>query len=122
MGTPKSQVEALMLMGRGMSADTFKNVSALVVTSEQTVWTPASGKKVRLQGFCLTQGVATGAITLRDGSGGSTILTIPQHTVGAALWVDLDNGILLSAADRVLTAQGASTETITGFFYGTEEA
>lgn len=122
MGTPKSQAEALMLAGRALGADAFKSVNALVITTEQTVWTPASGKRIRLQGFVITQGVATGAITLRDGTAGSTILIIPQHTVGAALEADLDNGILLSAADRVLTAQGASTETITGYFFGTEEA
>lgn len=102
-------------------ANVFKNVSAVVITSETTVWTPASGKKFRLMGYCLTQGVVTGAITIKDNTAGTTILIIPPHTIAVAVCGSLGNGILSGAADRVLTATGASTETITGYFYGTEE-
>ena len=107
---------------RQRTPNVFKTVSATVITSETTVWTPTSGKKFRLMGAVLTQGVATGAITLKDGTGLSTILIIPAHTIAVAFATSLGgNGILSGAADRVLTATGASTETITGFFYGTEE-
>lgn len=100
----------------------FKNVSAVVITSETTVWTPAAGKKFRLMGFVITQGVAAGAITLKDNTAGTTILVIPQHTLAAALASPpMGNGILSAAAGNVLTATGASTETITGYFFGTEE-
>src|SRR5258708_7046612 len=47
----------------------FKQLSAVVVTSETTIWTPTSGKKFRLMGFLLTQGVLTGAVTLKDNTG-----------------------------------------------------
>ncbi len=104
------------------TANVFKTVSATVITNETTVWTPASGKKFRLLGWYLAQGVATGAITLRDNTGGSTIVIIPQHTVGVGIDFRLPgNGYLSAAANNVLTAQGVSTETITGFFFGTEE-
>ena len=104
------------------SANVFKTVSAEVITNETTVWDPAAGKKFRLLGWFLAQGVATGAITLRDNTAGSTILIIPQHTVGVGMAFRLPgNGYLSATADNVLTAQGASTETITGFFFGTEE-
>lgn len=99
----------------------FKSASATVITSETTVWTPAAGKKFRLMGFCLTQGVATGAVTLKDNTAGTTIFTVPQNTLGAALCVQLGNGILSAAANNVLTATGVSTETITGTFFGLEE-
>lgn len=99
----------------------FKPLSAVVITNETTIWTPTSGKKFRLMGGYLAQGVATGAITLRDNTSGTTILIVPQNTVGVGVAFDLGNGILSAAANNLLTAQGASTETITGYVYGTEE-
>lgn len=100
----------------------FKTVAAVVITSETTVWTPAAGKKFRLLGYVITQGVATGDITLKDNTAGAIILVIPRNTVGlVSLSPPMGNGILSAAANNVLTATGASTETISGFFYGTEE-
>lgn len=104
------------------SANVFKALSAVVITSETTIWTPAGGKKFRLMGFLLAQGVATGAVTLKDNTAGSTIYIIPPHTVGVVIPPpNLGNGILSAAANNVLTAQGASTETLTGVVFGTEE-
>lgn len=109
-------------MVRQRTPTVFKTLNAVVVTSETTIWTPAAGKKFRLMGFYLAQGVATGAITLRDNTAGTTILIVPQNTVGvASASPPLGNGILSAAANNVLTAQGASTETLTGFVFGTEE-
>lgn len=102
-------------------ANTFKSVSAVVITTEQTVWTPASGKKFRLMGYCLTQGVVTGAITLKDNTAGTIILVIPPHTIAVSTCSSFANGIVSATANNVLTAIGASTETITGYFFGTEE-
>lgn len=100
----------------------FKSLSAALVTAETTIWTPAAGKKFRLMGYAIAQGTVTGAVTLRDNTAGPTILVIPQNTVGvASIAPPLGNGILSAAANNVLTAQGASTETITGFVFGTEE-
>src|SRR6266851_3666394 len=61
----------------------YKTVNAVVITAAATLWTPAAGKRFRLMGFLLAQGVVTGAVTLADG--GSTIFIIPPHTVGVAL-------------------------------------
>jgi hypothetical protein len=73
-------------------------------------------------GFILTQGVATGAVTLKDNTGGSTIFIIPPNTIGVYLASPaFGNGILSAAANNVLTATGASTETLTGVVFGTEE-
>src|SRR6267142_7037628 len=109
---------------RQRAVNVFKNVNALVITSESTVWTPTSGKKFRLMGMCLTQGVVTGTVTLKDNTAGTTILLIPPNTIGTSSCHYLGiagNGILSAAVNNVLTATGASTETITGFFFGTEE-
>lgn len=107
---------------RYRSPSAFKNVSAVLITAEATVWTPAAGKKFRLIGYCLTQGVVTGAVTLKDNTAGTTILIIPQNTIGVSQCGSLGtNGILSAAANNVLTATGTATETITGYFYGTEE-
>lgn len=102
-------------------ADTFKNVSATIAT-EQTIWTPTSGKKFRLMGFVLTQGVLANAITLKDNTAGTTILTIPANTLGTALVSPpMGNGILSAAANNVLTATGGTGQTISGYVFGTEE-
>lgn len=106
----------------GIGAPTvFKNLNAVTITSETTIWTPAAGKKFRLMGFVLTQGTATGNVTLKDNTAGTTILIIPATTLGQPLSMALGNGILSAAANNVLTATGVSTETISGFVYGTEE-
>jgi hypothetical protein len=101
----------------------FKSFSAQLITSETTIWTPAAGKKFRLMGFVITQGIVAGNITLRDNTGGTTILVIPSTPIGQPLnvGIGMGNGILSAAANNVLTAQGTATETISGFLFGTEE-
>lgn len=107
---------------RFRTAPTYKNLSAVLITAETTIWTPAAGKKFRLMGYCVTQGVVTGAITLKDNTAGTTILIIPQNTLGQSQCASLSvNGILSATANNVLTATGAATETITGYIFGTEE-
>ena len=100
----------------------FKFFAALLIEAETAIWTPAAGKKFRLMGYALTQGVVTGAVVLKDGVGLATILVVPQNTVAVEMISPaFGNGILSGAADRVLTAKGVATETITGYVFGTEE-
>ena len=100
----------------------FKTLNAVVITSETTIWTPAGGKKFRLMGYVLAQGVATGAVTLKDNTAGTTIHIIPQNTLGQAIVApSFGNGQLSAAANNVLTATGVATETLTGTIFGTEE-
>lgn len=100
----------------------FKSLSTVTITAETTIWTPAAGKKFRLMGYAVTQGVVTGAITLRDGVAGIIILVIPQNTIGVVqISPPMGNGILSAAVNNVLTATGVATETITGYVFGTEE-
>ena len=99
----------------------FKSLAAVLITAQTTIWTPAAGKKFRLMGFVITQGVLAGNVTLKDNTGGTTILVIPSTPIGQPLSVPLGNGILSAAANNVLTATGSATETISGFVYGCEE-
>lgn len=100
----------------------FKSLSAVLITAETTIWTPAAGKKFRLMGYCLAQGVVTGAVTLKDNTAGATIMIIPPNTIGVAFCSNpMGNGILSATVNNLLTATGASTETITGYVFGTEE-
>lgn len=100
----------------------FKSLNAVLITAESTIWTPAAGKKFRLMGYCLAQGVVTGAILLKDNTAGTTIMIIPQQTIGVAFCSNpMGNGILSATINNVLTATGAATETITGYVFGTEE-
>lgn len=99
----------------------FKAFSGALITAETAIWTPTAGKKFRLMGFVVTQGVLTGDITVRDGTGLATILVIPATVIGQPLSFSMGNGILSGAINRVLTFQGAATETVSGFVYGTEE-
>jgi hypothetical protein len=99
----------------------FKTISAVTITNETTVWTPAAGKKFRLMGFALSAGTAAGNITVRDGSAGSTVLIIPKMPADTPLTANFGNGILSAAVNNVLTVQGASTETLSGTIWGTEE-
>jgi hypothetical protein len=103
-------------------ATVFKPLNAVTITTETTIWTPQNGKRFRLLGFVITQGVATGNIVLKDGTGGTTILVIPANTIGVAVVSPpMGLGIPSVAVNNVLTATGASTETISGYAFGTEE-
>lgn len=110
------------LWERLRNANKFIPLSAVAVGAEATIWTPAAGRKFRLMGFCLTAGVAGGAVTIKDNTGGTTILVLPTTTAGTpVVSPQMWNGILSAAANNVLTATGIATETLSGFLFGTEE-
>ena len=99
----------------------FKTISAVTITNETTIWTPASGKKFRVMGYVLSVGTAAGNLTIRDNTAGSTIFIIPKMPTDTPHHINLGNGILSAAANNVLTAQGASTAVLNGVVWGTEE-
>lgn len=97
-------------------------VNSVVVTGETTIWTPAAGKRFRVLGYNLTCGVAAGNVLLKDNTAGTTILIVPFGTIGQNIpQALLGNGILSTAANNVLTATGASGQTVAGYVYGCEE-
>lgn len=101
----------------------FVPINAAVINPEVAIWTPPAGKKFRLMGIYFAEGVLTGAITLRDGTGGTIIFRLPAITVNTPTLLLLPgNGILSSTAANPLTATGAGAgETLDGTVFGTEE-
>lgn len=104
--------------------DVFKNIDANAITAgtEEIVWTPESGKTIRLLGWRLSSSAAA-AIQLQDSSSSGTI--IAQTPVLAAAGIDdresLGRGILLSAAGNTLKLDVSANSTISGMVFGVEE-
>jgi hypothetical protein len=104
------------------SPTVFKSLNAVSVATEQTIWTPASGRKFRLMGYILESGTIGGNVLLKDNTAGSTIGIVPFGAANGVItsppW---GNGILSAAANNVLTATGVATQTLSGMVWGTEE-
>lgn len=98
-------------------------VNGVTITGESTVWTPATGSRFRLLGYNLVSATATGNVTVKDGTGLTTVLLIPMPAVGSPTGFTMigGQGIVSGAANRVLTFTGASTQVVTGWLYGIEE-
>ena len=109
---------------QGYRASTFKMIDANAITadSEETVWTPQSGSRIRLLGWSLSSSAAA-ALEFQDSSASGTV--IAQTPLLAIAGVhdspDLGDGILLSAADGVLKLDVTATATISGMVWGIEE-
>jgi len=105
-------------------ATTFKMIDANAITAgtEETVWTPQSGSKIRLLGWCLSSS-ANAAIEFQDSAASGTV--IAQTPLLAAAGVhnspDLGDGIVLSAADGVLKLDVTGNSTVSGMVWGIEE-
>ena len=107
---------------RARSPGKFIALNGTSVASEATIWTPASGRKFRLMGFCLTSGTVGGNVVLKDNTAGTTIMVLPFGAAASTLTSPvMGNGILSAAINNVLTATGAATQTLSGFIFGTEE-
>jgi len=104
--------------------DIFKSIdaNAIVAGTEEIVWTPASGKTVRLLGWRLSSSVAA-AIQFQDSAASGTI--IAQTPVLAAAGIDekesLGRGILLASPGNTLKIDVSANSTISGIVFGVEE-
>lgn len=107
---------------RARTPNKFITLNAVSIASETTIWTPAAGKKFRLMGYVLETGTVGGNVQLKDNTAGTLIHIVP---FGAASTVIVSpfmgNGQLSSAANNVLTATGAATQTLSGTLIGIEE-
>ena len=119
-----NQIKALLqgtLNVANLQPNVFKSVDALAVSSEATVWTPASGKKFRLMGGIFSIIGAAGNVALKDGSSGSTIWILPNVVIGTPIYFTLGDGILSTAANNLLRASGAALQVLNGTVWGREE-
>jgi hypothetical protein len=101
----------------------FKHFASTAITAGagMTVWTPASGKKFRLMGYCISSSVA-GQLIFGDNAVGTVIARSPAV---AAAGIAQDggswgNGILSAAKDNVLKLDGP-TGNVAGMVWGIEE-
>lgn len=101
-------------------AAVWKDLAAVTVTTITTVWTPASGKKIRLMGGTISASAA-GSVLFEDNAGGATIFRTPALVINTPYNFDLGNGRLLAAVNNVLKATLSVAGAITGTLYGTEE-
>jgi len=106
-------------------ADTFKVIDATAVTAGNPaiVWTPASGKTVRLLGWFLSSSAAA-ALEFQDSGAAGTV--IAQTPLLAAAGIhnsrsDLGKGIPLAGADNTLKVNVTTNSTVSGMVFGREE-
>ena len=95
----------------------FVAVDLAAAAAETALWTPAAGKKFRLMGLCLTPGAACD-LTLRDGSGGATLMVLGASAAPLILY--LGNGTLSAAANNALTIVRSVSTTLKGVVMGVE--
>jgi hypothetical protein len=100
---------------------TFKGLSAVAIGSIATVWTPASGKRIRLVGGSISVSAAVNVL-FEDNSGGNFVFRTPKLLVDTPYNFTLEGrGVLLSAVDNVLKATSSSAANVTGTLWGVEE-
>lgn len=102
------------------AANVHKDLSAVSIGSIATVWTPASGKKVRLMGGTISLSAAA-SILFEDNSAGTTVWRTGKLLADTPYNFDLGQGVLLAAANNVLKATSSASASVTGTLYGTEE-
>lgn len=99
----------------------FVDVPTVAVGSIATLWTPASGKRIRLLGLTVSLSAAANLL-LEDNAGGNFVLRTPKLLADTPYTFDLGpNGILLAAADRVLKGTSSAAANLTGTLFGVEE-
>jgi len=86
-----------------------------------TIWTPTSGKRIRLMGLHFTASAAS-RVHIKDGAGGSIIATLRLSAAGT-YFLDLDNGRLSGSANNVLEIQNVTGSAVDVWVtaFGTEE-
>jgi hypothetical protein len=101
----------------------WKDQSAVTISTIATLWTPASGKKIRFMGGVISVSAA-GNVLFEDNAagGGNFLFRTPKLAADTPYNFTLPgNGALLAAVDRVLKATLSTTGTITGTLFGCEE-
>lgn len=97
-------------------------VAAVAVTAGTPVviWTPTTGKKFHLMGWCLAPSVA-GSIILKD----TSTTEILRFSCAAGISINnpanFANGYTSTAADNKLYVDVTATGTVSGYVFGTEE-
>ena len=104
--------------------DTFKMIDAVAITAGTpvTVWTPGSGKKVRLLGWVLSSSAAA-ALEFQDSAAAGTVIAQTPRLAAAGTHNSptLGEGLILAAADNTLNLDVTGNATVSGMVFGVEE-
>ena len=117
-------VDAAGRLKTAFSPATFKMVDAVAIVAgtPAVVWTPATGKKVRLLGWSLSSSVAA-ALEFQDSGAAGTV--IAQTPLFAAAGIHdarhLGEGVILAAANNTLKLDATANATVSGMVFGVEE-
>ena len=117
-------VDAAGRLKLAFTPDTFKMIDAVAITAgtPATVWTPTSGKKVRLLGWVLSSSAAAAMEFQDSGAAGTVIAQSPQlAAAGTHSAPSLGEGLILAAADNTLNLDVTSNATVSGMVFGVEE-
>jgi len=100
----------------------FIDANAIVAGIEEVVWTPATGKIIRLLGWHLSSSAAA-ALEFQDSAASGTV--IAQTPLLSAAEVhdspNLGRGVKLASADNTLKLDVTANSTISGMVFGVEE-
>ena len=105
----------------------FKPIKAVSITAATpvAVWTPATGKRFRLLGFCVLPTVANVGILFEDATGGGNeFLRFPPTAAVSTNQAPVSLGLygyLSTTVNNVLFLDVTITSTISGYVYGMEE-
>jgi hypothetical protein len=102
-----------------------KNVAAQSITASTPfdLWTPASGKRIRILGFALSLTVAGSIVVKLKHSGSySETLRTPLLLAGTGTTITLGSGIIPGVADDIIALDVSSSGSVSGFLFGTEES
>ena len=117
-------VDAAGRLKLAFTPGTFKVIDAVAITAgtPATVWTPASGKTVRLLGWYLSTS-AVAAMEFQDSAAAGTV--IAQTPLMPNTWVhnapSIGAGLALAAADNTLELDVTANSTISGMVFKVEE-
>lgn len=101
--------------------NTLKDLATVTITTIQTAWTPASGKKVRLMGGTLSASAAMSILFEDNAASSSVKFRTPKLAADTPYTFDIPGGMLLSTINNVLKITGSAAGAVTGTIWGTEE-
>jgi len=117
-------VDAAGRLKLAFTPDTFKMIDAVAITAgtPATVWTPASGKKVRLLGWFLSSSAAA-ALEFQDSAAAGTVVAQTPLLAAAGVHdtLHLGEGVVLAAVDNTLELDVTANATVSGMVFGVEE-
>ena len=117
-------VDAAGRLKLAFNPDAFKIIDAVAITAgtPATVWTPASGKKVRLLGWVLSSSAAAALEFQDSGSAGTVRLQTPLlAAAGVHNSPPFGEGYVLAAVDNTLDLDVTANATVSGMVFGVEE-